>query len=72
MTPEDKANELIGKMEGGCCRCPIDAKEAALTCCDEIIEALNSIVHDDVWDSIEQEQSPTEYWQQVKQHIQFL
>jgi hypothetical protein len=69
MTPEDKAKELIGKMEGGCCRCPNDAKEAALTCCDEIIGAIYPFIH-------EESSAPyfeqLEYWQQVKQHIQSL
>jgi len=58
MTPADKAKYLIEEMKGGCCRCPHDSKDAALTCCDEIIQQVDSY--------------RIEYWQQVKEEIQKL
>ena len=63
MTPEEKAKELVNKMIGGCCRCPIDSKEAALTCCDEIIEELEP---DDLFKRYNERAT---YWRDVKEEI---
>lgn len=64
MAPEEKANELVEKMKGGCCKCPFDSKEAALTCCDEVMKALPMYTGN---------LNPTwKYWSDVKDQIQLL
>ena len=71
MTPEGKAEQLVERLQKVCGSFG-NGIAAANICCDQIMEALNAIIHDDVWVSIEQEIYPTEYWKQVKQHIQTL
>jgi hypothetical protein len=63
MTPAEKAKWLVQEMKGGCCRCPHDSKEAALICCDEVLQSLldNSTSTE-----------PYNFWQQVKTEIQKL
>lgn len=74
MTPLEKAKYLIEEMKGGCCRCPHDSKEAALTCCDEVIAALISEVLVDGPEPFVYypNTDKIEYWQQVKKEIEKL
>lgn len=60
MSPEEKAKWLIEEMKGGCCRCPQDSKEAALTCCQEILSVLDKFK----WSNNAVEEA--QYWEHVK------
>lgn len=77
MTPAEKAKYLLEEMRGGCCRCPYDSKEGALTCCNEIIDSYRRAIKDsDLYQhhpSIDlSAQDSIKYWQQVKAKIEKL
>ncbi len=67
MTPQEKAKELIKKFKaveifGACSEEPeVDAKQCALICVEEIIEAINNV-----------EADSESYWLEVKAEIEKL
>jgi len=65
MTPKDKAEELLHKMQldWGCNCCYNDwAKECALIAVDEIL----------IINSVDKDEDLSNYWEQVKQEIEKL
>jgi hypothetical protein len=68
MTPKDKAEELVNKMErpmDGVSIFRIAAKKLALIAVDEIINAID-------WHEFEVPNKEIVYWQKVKQEIEKL
>ncbi len=74
MTPKEKAEELLHKMQldWGCNCCYNDwAKECALIAVDELIMAHNKM-KDFLFDEIGYLITTPDYWQQVKEEIEQL
>lgn len=64
MTPKDKAQQLVNKMQldWGCNCCHNDwAKECALVAVDEIINLLGDITNNEI-----------DYWELVKKEIELI
>lgn len=73
MSPSEKANWLLEEMKGGCCCCPNDSKLAAITCVNEVVQALKlvggrELVVDDRTKPMEEMKmiGGIEYWERVQ------